>query len=99
VKPDRSQEEILYEILLKAGFPLTAPVEKIDVAGKEVYAVEEGTLLVCLAESVNDGLLRGMVELEPVRVVCLDTAFHGNDRLKTNAVLEMKDQGIEFRTV
>jgi adenine-specific DNA-methyltransferase len=69
------------------------------VAGEEVYAVEEGALLVCLAESVDKELLRGMVELEPVRAVCLDTAFHGNDRLKTNALLEMKDRGIEFRTV
>lgn len=99
VKPDRSREEILYEILLKAGFPVTAPVETIEVASEEVYAVEEGALLVCLAESVDEKLLRGMVELEPVRVVCLDTAFYGNDRLKTNAMLEMKDRGIEFRTV
>ncbi len=99
VKPDRGREEILYEILLKAGFPLTAPIEPVEVAGEEVYAVAEGALLVCLAESVGEELLRGMMELEPVRVVCLDTAFHGNDRLKTNAVLEMKDRGIEFRTV
>jgi adenine-specific DNA-methyltransferase len=44
-------------------------------------------------------LLRGMAELEPARVVCLETAFHGNDQLKTNAVLEMKNRGIEFWTV
>lgn len=99
VKPGRSREEILYEILLKAGFSLTAHVETTEVAGKEVYSVEGGELLVCLAESVSEGLLRGMAELEPVRVVCLDTAFHGNDQLKTNAVLEMKDRGIGFSTV
>jgi adenine-specific DNA-methyltransferase len=99
VKADRSREEILYEILLKAGFPLIAPIDTIDIAGEQVCTAESAALLICLAESVNEELLRGMAELEPARVVCLETAFHGNDQLKTNAVLEMKNRGIEFWTV
>ena len=43
--------------------------------------------------------LRGMVSLKPRQVICLDNAFGGNDQLKTNTVLEMRDHDIEFRTV
>lgn len=99
VLPDRSREDILYEILLKSGLPLTAEVELLTVAGREVYAVSSGLLMVCLEDHVDEELVRGVVELEPGRFVCLDTAFDGNDKLKTNAVLQMKDHGIEFRTV
>jgi adenine-specific DNA-methyltransferase len=99
VDPDRSREDILYEILLKSGLPLTAEVESLEVAGREAYAVSGGLLMVCLEDQVDDELMRAVVEHGPERFVCLDTAFDGNDKLKTNTVLQMKDHGIEFRTV
>jgi adenine-specific DNA-methyltransferase len=99
VRPDRSREDILYEILLKSGLPLTAEVEQLEVEGQEVFAVSGGLLMVCLEEHVDEELMRAVVEHEPERFVCLDTAFDGNDKLKTNTVLQMKDHGIEFRTV
>ena len=99
VLPDRSEQDILYELMLKAGLPLTAPVETKTVAGQTVYSIAEGMLLICLASEITQAALRGMIELKPERVVCLDPAFKGNDQLKTNTVLEMKSHGIEFRTV
>jgi adenine-specific DNA-methyltransferase len=99
ILPYRSREDILYEILLKSGLPLTAEVKRLEVAGREVYAVSSGLLMVCLESHVDEELVRAMAELEPQRFVCLDAAFDGNDRLKTNTVLQMKDHGIEFRTV
>lgn len=99
VLPDRTQEDILYEILLKSGLPLTAEVEQLEVAGREVYAVSGGLLFVCLEDHVDEDLVQAVAEFEPGRFVCLDSAFDGNDKLKTNTVLKMKDCGIEFRTV
>jgi adenine-specific DNA-methyltransferase len=99
VLPDRTREDILFEILLKSGLPLTAEVERLEVAGREVYAVSGGLLMVCLEDHVDEELVRAVTELEPSRFVCLDAAFDGNDKLKTNTVLQMKDSGIEFRTV
>ena len=95
----RQQIDILYEILLKSGLPLTAKIEKIIVAGQELFSVEGGLLLICLEEVVNRDTLRVMTELEPSQAVCLDAAFQWNDQLKTNTVLEMKSHGINFRTV
>jgi adenine-specific DNA-methyltransferase len=69
------------------------------VAGKSVHSIADGSLLICLENPVTQELLRGMIALEPLQILCLDAAFHGNDPLKTNAVLEAKSHGIAFKTV
>ena len=99
VLPDRSEQDILYELMLKAGLPLTAKIEEKDAAAETAYSIAGGLLLICLANPITQDCLRAMIELQPQRVICLDPAFGGNDQLKTNTVLEMKSQGIEFRTV
>jgi adenine-specific DNA-methyltransferase len=99
VMPDRGEQDILYELMLKAGLPLTAEIEEKDVAGQTAYSIADGLLLICLADPITQETLRAMAELNPQRIVCLDPAFGGNDQLKTNTVLEMKSHGIEFRTV
>ena len=99
VMPDRGEQDILYELMLKAGLPLTAKIEEKDVAGQTAYSIADGLLLICLANPITQESLRAMIDLKPQRVVCLDPAFGGNDQLKTNTVLEMKSHNIEFRTV
>ncbi len=96
----RSAEDLLYEILLKSGFPLTTLVETLDLAGKTVFRVAGGALLVCLDRDLTLDVIREMARLKPERVVCLDSGFAGNDQLKANAVLEFRDRGVtSFRTV
>ncbi len=100
VLPDRSADDLLYEILLKSGFPLTTPVETLELAGKTVFSVAGGALVVCLDRELTLDVIRAMAKLTPERVVCLDSGFAGNDQLKANAVLEFRDRGVtSFRTV
>ncbi len=100
ILPDRSADDLLYEILLKSGFPLTTPVETLELAGKTVSSVAGGALLVCLDRELTLEVIRAMATLKPERVVCLDSGFAGNDQLKANAVLEFRDRGVtSFRTV
>ncbi|MCK4468044.1 MAG: site-specific DNA-methyltransferase, partial [Desulfobacterales bacterium] len=100
IDPNSKEEDILYEILLKSGFELTTPVEKLTIEGKKVYSVAEGALLICLEKNLTKNLIRAIAEKEPHRVVCLDSGFKGNDQLKTNAVQIMKSFKVEsFRTV
>ncbi|MGV8073428.1 MAG: site-specific DNA-methyltransferase [Syntrophobacteraceae bacterium] len=100
IRKDRSAEDILYEILLKSGFPLTAPVEKLNLAGKNVYRAAGGALFICLERRLTLELIRAMAELKPERVVCLDRGFAGNDQLKANAVQIFRTKGVtSFRTV
>lgn len=100
ISPEAKQEAILFELLLKSGFELTTPIEAITLAGKTVYSIADGALLICLEKQLTNDLIKAMAEREPMRVVCLDEGFQNNDQLKTNAVLIMKSKGVvDFRTV
>lgn len=100
IKKGRSDEDILYELLLKSGFPLSASVEAKTVAGKKLYSAANGALIICLERTLTVELIRAVAELKPERVIYLDEGFAGNDQLKTNAVQIMKSKGVtSFRTV
>jgi len=102
-----TQEDILYEILLKAGFMPSMQVETLKLAGKTVYSVAEGILFICLEDEITRELIDAVVGKLPQQFICLDLGFKGNDQLKANAVQtfaalnESKDQDtkIIFRTV
>lgn len=102
ISPEAEQEAILYELLLKSGFELTTPIEKLTLAGLTVFSIAEGQLLICLEKQLTHDCLKAMAVLQPTRVICLDEAFKGEnaDALKTNAVQIMKSKGVvNFRTV
>jgi adenine-specific DNA-methyltransferase len=100
VREGRSNEDLLYEILLKSGFPLTTPVDAVPMAGKTVYAVAGGALFICLERELTLEVIRTMADSRPERVVCLDEGFAGNDQLKANAVQIFKTKGVtSFKTV
>jgi len=99
INPQSSQEDILYEILLKSGFPLTTKIEKTVLAERAVFSIADGSMLICLEKDLTSDVIKEMAEMKPVRVVCLDEGFKGNDQLKTNAVQIMKTRNITFRTV
>jgi adenine-specific DNA-methyltransferase len=99
IREGRISEDILYEILLKSGFPLTTTVEKIELGGKIVYSVANGGMLICLEKGLTLEVVRSMAENKPQRVVCLDLGFAGNDQLKANAVQIFKTKDIVFKTV
>jgi len=99
IREGRTSEDILYEILLKSGFPLTTPVEKIELEGKAVYSVAGGGMLICLEKELTLEVIRAMAEKKPQRVICLDLGFAGNDQLKANAVQIFKTKDVVFKTV
>jgi len=107
IDPNASQEDILYELLIKAGVMPTEKIELIELANHAVFSVDEGGWLICLQDTIEQGLIDAVLAKEPVQFICLDRAFHGNDQLKANAIATFADfnQGrdkadqIEFRTV
>jgi len=99
IREGRTSEDILYEILLKSGFPLTTPVEKIELESKSVYSVAGGGMLICLEKELTLEVIRAMAEKKPQRVICLDLGFAGNDQLKANAVQIFKTKEVVFKTV
>ena len=104
VKADRSESDVLYELLLRLGIDLCVPIEEREIAGKVVHAVGGGVLLACLAERVGredvEGLAEGIVgwigELAPVGdVTCVfrDSAFD-DDVVKTNVTAVLEQHGV-----
>ena len=105
IKPDRSEEDLFYELLLKLGFDLCAPVEQREIAGKRVNAVAGGAVVTCLAESIEgsevDDLALGIVswrdemnEAEDVTVVFRDSAFK-DDVAKANMTEVLKQYDVK----
>jgi adenine-specific DNA-methyltransferase len=100
VRENRSGDDILYELLLKSGFLLTTAVEKKELAGKTIYSVAGGALVICLERALTLELIRAIAGMKPERVVCLDEGFARNDQLKANAVQTFKTKGVtSFKTV
>ncbi len=100
IKPDRTEFDILYELLLKYGLDLAVPVEQRKIAGKTVYVVGAGALIVCLADGVTlevaEGIAALKAELQPeiTRVVFKDAGFP-NDVVKTNTLQILRQAGID----
>ena len=96
-----TQEGILYELLIKAGFVPTEKIESLDLAGKQLFSIAEGALLICLEEELTSELIDAVADLEPMQFICLDKGFKGNDQLKANAVQTFKSrsQGAETEMV
>tara|TARA_R110000796_G_scaffold88164_6_gene189830 strand:- start:27825 stop:29801 length:1977 start_codon:yes stop_codon:yes gene_type:complete len=107
VDPNASQEDLLYELLLKAGVKPTEKIDVISLAGHQLFAVGEGHLLVHLDNQIDQGLIDAVLQQAPSQFICLDKAFHGNDQLKTNAVRTFANfndgkvgiERIDFKTV
>jgi adenine-specific DNA-methyltransferase len=100
-----SAEDVLYELLLKAGFQLTTKIRTAIFAGKSVFSIEGGSLLICLEKKITPDLIDALADANPLQVICLDEAFKGNDQLKANAVQTFRGRAlaeeseIVFRTV
>ncbi|WP_420914090.1 site-specific DNA-methyltransferase [Bartonella krasnovii] len=98
LKQDRSNEDLLYEILLKYGLDLAVPIETRTTAGKNIYIIGRGALIVCLDEDIDMDLVQGITSLkeelpsEVIRVVFKDSSFR-DDNVKTNALMNLKRYG------
>lgn len=99
VKSDRSDSDMVYEIMLKLGVPLTYGVGKIEVNGKTAYTVgDDCLLLICLAEDVQPEDVEAMAEYAPAKVIIARDSF-ADDTAMANAHYILRDMGIELKLV
>ncbi len=85
---------MVYELLLKSGKDLNSVIEQ-----KEGYYLINGNELILMLESATQDVVNSVLAEHPDKVIALDRLFEGNDQLKTNTVLQMRDAGIEFKTI
>jgi adenine-specific DNA-methyltransferase len=100
IKEGRSENDLLFEILLKYGLDLTLPITEHNIAGAKVFNVGAGALFVCLADDINEAVAEGIAELkkelnpEICRVVFKDNGFEDSAE-KTNVMQKLKQHSIE----
>jgi adenine-specific DNA-methyltransferase len=104
LKEDRTEQDILYELLVKLGLDLCVPIEARNIAGKAVHSIGGGVLLACLAtqitcdevESLAQGIVAWHKGLAPAgRATCVfrDSAF-ADDVAKTNLAAILSQHGL-----
>ena len=94
VNENSQEQNLLYELLVKAGYELTDKVQEKE----KYYSVCNTELIIALTE-INQTIMDKILSDKPKKVIALDKLFAGNDQLKTNTVLQMRDAGVEFKTI
>lgn len=94
VHADSPQQNMLYELMLKAGYQLTDKVEETAI----YFSIADGQLIIAL-KKLDKAIVEKIIGANPKKVITLDNLFAGNDQLKTNTVLQMKDAEIDFKTI
>lgn len=99
VKSDRSDMDMVSEIMLKLGVPLTYSVAAVDVNGKTAYTVGDDCLLfICLAENVQPADVDAMAEYAPAKLIISRDSFT-DDTAMANAYYILRDKGIDLKLV
>ena len=99
IKPERSDLDMVYEVMLKLGVPLTYPVQQLDINGKPVYEVgEDCLLLICLAEFVEPEDVQAMADYAPAKMIMSRDCFT-TDTAMANAHYILRDRQIELKLV
>lgn len=92
-KPDRSKEDILYEIMLKYGI-FDMPAEEIEINGKTMYRVGKRYMIVCLEDEITSEDVKAIAKLSPRSVVFKESGFK-NDNDKINAEYNLEKAAVE----
>lgn len=97
VKTEAQEENMLFELLLKSGYPLTTQIEERKTRKAYYYLIDE-ELAIALTH-LDDEIIKDVLENSPHQVICLDSLFADKDALKTNTQLQFKDAGIAFHSI
>ncbi len=94
VTQNATEENMLFELLLKSGHNLNSTIESTH----DYYRINDGEMVIALSR-IDEKIVDSILEDKPQIFITLDKLFENNDQLKTNTALQMKDAGIEFKVV
>ena len=83
VKPDRTPEDLLFQVMLDLGVLLSSPIEVTEIAGKKVFNVADGFLLACFDHDVTDETVKAIAQMKPYYAVFRDSSM-ASDSVATN---------------
>ena len=83
VKPDRTADDLLAQVMLDWGLPLSLKIEQLTIAGKKVFKVAGNSLYACFDSGIDEDFAKAIAKNQPLRVLFRDNGFK-NDTAKTN---------------
>lgn len=100
VKPDRTGEDLLFQMLIDWGVELTLPINRETLHGKTVYSVDGNALIACFDTGVTDELVKDMAARAPLRAVFRDTSFARDaDRINAEQLFRQLSPGTELKAI
>lgn len=98
IKPDRTDLDVVYEIMLKMGVPLTYSVSPVDISGKTAWSVGDFLLLICLSDGLTVDTIEGMANYAPGQIILAEHSL-ADDTAMSNAHYILRDRNIELKLV
>lgn len=100
IKPDRTPEDLLFQVLLDWGVDLSLPIRKNTLEGKTVFYVDDNALVACFDEGISEALVKELAEVQPLRVVFRDTGF-ASDAVKINVeqIFKQLSPGTDVKSI
>ena len=83
VKPDRTPEDLLFQVMLEYNLPLSAKIERKTIAGKEVFSVNDDYLIACFDENVNETVITEVSKRKPLYFIMRDSSL-SSDQVADN---------------
>ena len=100
VKPDRSGEDLLFQVLVDWGLELTLPISSEQIGGRQVFVVDDGALIACFEKQVSLDLVQALAKREPLRAVFLDAGFRSDDaRINAEQIFREVSPSTDVKTV
>lgn len=91
IKPDRTSEDLLFQVLLDWSVDLTLPIRRETIQGKEVFIVDDNALVACFEQGISEELIHELAALNPLRAVFRDNGF-ATDAVKVNVTQIFKQR-------
>lgn len=100
VKPDRTDDDLLAQVMLDWGLPLSLPIEQTEIDGKKVFKVAGDSLYACFSEGINEAFAKELAKEAPMRIVFRDKSF-ASDTAKINVkqLLKQLSPDTEMRVI
>jgi adenine-specific DNA-methyltransferase len=98
IKDDRSDEDLLFMVLLDWGIDLSIKVERREIVGKTVYFADDNFLAACFEENLDEDFVKALVVQQPLKVVLRDSGF-ASSSVKINVEQIFKQADIEVKVI
>ena len=99
IKDDRTDMDVVYEIMLKMGVPLTYPVQPLEIDGVKAYSVgEDGLLMICLDAGITTETIEQMADYVPAKIIIAENCFSDVSAMR-NAHYVLQDRKIELKLI